>query len=48
MADEVARVLHGKQVLTGSHGVLVVIAQRGLQLEVERVVGFFVPEQVVL
>src|SRR3954470_8835720 len=48
VADQVAGVLHREQVLAGRHRVLVVVAQRGLQLEVERVARLFVPEQVVL
>ena len=48
VADEVARVLHREQVLAGRHRILVVVAQRGLQLEVQRIARLLVPEQVVL
>jgi len=48
VADQVARVLHREQVFARGHRVLVETAQRGLQLEVERVARLFVPEQVVL
>jgi len=36
VADQVARVLHGEQVLAGGHGLAVVAAQHRLQLEVQR------------
>ena len=48
VADQVARVLHREEVFASGHWVLVVVAQRGLQLEVERITGLLVPEQVVL
>src|SRR5256885_17069229 len=48
VADQGARVLHGKQVLARGHGTLVDLAQAGLQFVVQRVAGFLVPEQRVL
>ena len=48
VADQVARILHREQVLAGRHRLVVVAAQGGLQLEVERVARLLVPEQIVL
>src|SRR5471032_1580885 len=48
VAYQVARVLHREQVLAGGHGILVVIAQGCLQLEVQRITWFFIPEQIIL
>nr|GEU28409.1 hypothetical protein [Tanacetum cinerariifolium] len=48
VADQVAGVLHREKVFTGGHRIFIIVAQRGLQFEVERVARFLVPEQVVL
>ena len=48
ISDQVACVLHREQIFARRHRVLVVVAQRGLELEVERVARLLVPEQVVL
>ncbi|MNW51628.1 hypothetical protein D3C74_291170 [compost metagenome] len=48
MADQVAGVLEGEEILPGGDGVLVVLGQRGVQRVVQRIADFFVPEQIVL
>src|SRR6516165_6319217 len=48
VADEIARVLHGKQVFACRHRLVVVIAQNRLQLEIQRIAGLLVPEQIIL
>ena len=47
MANQVACVLHRKQIFTRGHRVFVMLRQLGLQLIVERIACFFVPEQAI-
>ena len=45
IADQVARVLMAEQVLAGRHRARIELGERGLQMVVERIAGFLVPEQ---
>ena len=46
VAEKVARILMAEEVFAGGHGAGIELRERGLQLEVERIAGFLVPEEV--
>ena len=48
VADQVARILVAEQVLAGRHRPRIELGQRRLQLVVQRIAGFLVPEQRIL
>ena len=48
VANEIARILHRKQVLAGGHRLVVVIGELSLQCVIERVARLLIPEEVIL
>src|SRR6476659_11081037 len=47
VADEIARVLHGEEVLAGRRRLIVMLREFRLQFEIEGIAGLLVPEEIV-